>query len=1211
MMHKTNINQSHLLALYQTMHEHDDHIQANKLVDLYKKQMDKELIISFSGHFSAGKSSMINALLGRDILPNSPIPTSANIVKLTSGEGYVRVYFKHDAPIQYNEPYDIEAVKDFCMNKDTIKRLDISTSTDVIPDQCAIVDTPGIDAADDADRIMTESSLHVVDILFYVMDYNHVQSEVNLQFLKKMEQMKIPYYVIINQIDKHDEKELPFSVFQQKVEQTFSHWGLTPEDIYYSSLYDFTLSTNQFTHIKNKIKDLFVQGYRTHSRLDEAVQQIIDDHKEFLKDQAEEAILQIGHIDESTVDIEQKLENVEIQLQTLEENLLNFKQSFQNQVNQTLKNAYMMPRDIRDLAKLFLESQQKDFKIGFFGAKKKTEIEKKRRLEQFLTALQKSVESNVQWILRDKLLTLLKENELNDHQLMTHIQQLTVTLTKADIIDSIHPGAQLNGQYVLNYTENISQEIKRTFKSKTNDLLSQILAFYEDKTNDQRTQLIKEREKLILIKQQAIKKESISDSTDVAFEKINSQLQSPQFTKDTKAVVEKMIVKRNQVVIETLKSKNLTEKRTVEIRSGEEEVDNGSYTIDYIMPYVKQTLETVKDIHGVEQIVADIRRKRERLENRELTIALFGAFSAGKSSLINALIGKDLMPSSPNPTTAVINRINPVTQDVAHETGIVHLKDETWLYHDLFEIVKRFSPPNTDQFAELLSWAKNEEIYKKDALNKMYQAYLVALIDGYDDMKEIIGKKLTITINEFKDYAVDEKKSAYVKAIDLFYDCEMTRQGITLVDTPGADSMNARHTDVSFDYIKYADAILYVTYYNHALSRADKDFLMQLGRVKESFERDKMFFVVNASDLAKDEDELTLVLDYVNDQLIQLGVRFPRIYPISSKQSLQDKMKGLTLNKQMSHFEHDFYQFINEDLSSIMIESLIYDINRIEQSIQSYIHTLQLDETEKERFKEKLNNSQKQIITFLNEFDTKTYKEQIRDRVDKQLYYLRERMAIRFHDMFKDYFNPTTITKSGKDGMRQLKQCTEQLLDYVGYELLQEVRAVGLRVEKTLNDLIVEVDQKMKSKIRSIDQSLTMSELEIGDFETPIFQQAFNDLSLSRFKKVLARYRGTKAFFVDNEREQMRDSMFTIIEPEIEAYTALIKQIMATSYEEQWLNVLDTVKEKMKDEVHLYIKQQLEVMEDTNDLPIYIDVYEQMTQILRSIDQKEKHNDET
>src|SRR5699024_5027236 len=172
-----------------------------------------------------------------------------------------------------------------------------------------------------------------------------------------------------------------------------------------------------------------------------------------------------------------------------------------------------------------------------------------------------------------------------------------------------------------------------------------------------------------------------------------------------------------------------------------------------------------------------------------------------------------------------------------------------------------------------------------------YQSYLRAMVKGYDARKGNLGQELTISLDEFASFIVDEEKACYIEIVDLYYDCDLTRKGITIVDTPGADSVNARHTNVSFDYIKHADAILYVTYYNHAISSADRDFLMQLGRVKEAFELDKMFFIVNASDLAQSEQDLKLVLDYVKNQLLELGIRFPKIFPVSSKLSLENKIE--------------------------------------------------------------------------------------------------------------------------------------------------------------------------------------------------------------------------------------------------------------------------------------------------------------------------------
>ena len=62
--------------------ENEDSERVEKLNLFARKLLQKEFVIGFAGHFSAGKSSMINALSGEDILAASPIPTSANIVKV-------------------------------------------------------------------------------------------------------------------------------------------------------------------------------------------------------------------------------------------------------------------------------------------------------------------------------------------------------------------------------------------------------------------------------------------------------------------------------------------------------------------------------------------------------------------------------------------------------------------------------------------------------------------------------------------------------------------------------------------------------------------------------------------------------------------------------------------------------------------------------------------------------------------------------------------------------------------------------------------------------------------------------------------------------------------------------------------------------------------------------------------------------------------------
>src|SRR5699024_6527843 len=274
---QTQITQQRLAALYQAITENGDAKSADKLLQIYEKLNNREFMISFTGHFSAGKSSMINHLLGKSILPKSPIPTSANVVKIKSARGSARLYTDEGATYEYEEPYDIDIIKEYAKNKGNIKEIEISTKEAILPDGCTIIDTPGIDAADDADRLITESSLHLVDALIYVMDYNHVQSEVNLHFLKKVQDYGIPVYMIINQIDKHNEQELTFKNFVEKIKQTFDQWGIHPEIIYYSSLIEANAPHNQIDDIKMKLFYLLDTQSNDLFNIERSVNQVIDE----------------------------------------------------------------------------------------------------------------------------------------------------------------------------------------------------------------------------------------------------------------------------------------------------------------------------------------------------------------------------------------------------------------------------------------------------------------------------------------------------------------------------------------------------------------------------------------------------------------------------------------------------------------------------------------------------------------------------------------------------------------------------------------------------------------------------------------------------------------------------------------------------------------------------------------------------------------------
>lgn len=108
--------------------------------------------------------------------------------------------------------------------------------------------------------------------------------------------------------------------------------------------------------------------------------------------------------------------------------------------------------------------------------------------------------------------------------------------------------------------------------------------------------------------------------------------------------------------------------------------------------------------------------------------------------------------------------------------------------------------------------------------------------------------------------------------------------------------MNKRHTELAFQYMKDADALLYLTYYQHAFSKADRSFLRKLGLIKDAFSMDKMFFILNAADLAESPAELQTVEDYVRGELLKEGIQNPHLYHVSSKQELSKKLRRITIS---------------------------------------------------------------------------------------------------------------------------------------------------------------------------------------------------------------------------------------------------------------------------------------------------------------------------
>lgn len=1139
-----------LVAVYEYLAEHNDQENAGKVGQLAGKLVHEEFAIAFCGHFSAGKSTIINRLVGENLLPSSPIPTSANLVRVKAGEEYAKVFFKNEKPRLYLAPYDYKMVKNYCKDGDQIQAIEISHSDSRLPSQTVIMDTPGIDSADDAHRIATESAIHLADLIFYVMDYNHVQSELNFMFTKELTEAGKEVYLVINQVDKHSQQELSFQEFKTSVVESFASWGVKPADIFYTSLKQDDHEYNQFPKLQAflaerlKEKDnLLLQS------IFYSLQKIVKDHLDVTEKKSELELEPFKDIlNELSVKEQEELADnynrLSEEKNALGEGPERAESEFDSEVNKIMANAYLMPFETRALAQSYLEACQSEFKVGWLFTKQKTLAAREERLNLFYQGILEKTKSQLEWHLRDFLLQFLKENRVENKDLLAKIQSFTLHFSSDLLAAAVKPGARLSGNSVINYTDNVATEIKLLAKSVLTGLKAEILNALQEKNTASQVRLNQKSaslERYIAALEQVRKYESAKSLKQTKLEELLSGangLEDDRFQLFDLKEEEFEVIHGQTGYVEQVQPKSSSPLNKPILKDKTPLSAAPSDRMKQTAGNLKQTAQLVQGLPGFMKLAGELQEKAERLEHKGFTVALFGAFSAGKSSFANALIGERVLPVSPNPMTAAISKIKPVNASYSHGTVLVKIKEEGAMLEDVNRALKLF-----DIYTESLTDAKikveklNGQLGQLGAAEKTNYAFLQAFTRGYAAFSERLGTVLTTTITEFGDYVAMEDKSCFVEWIDLYYDCPLTRKGITLVDTPGADSINARHTGVAFDFIKNSDAILFVTYYNHAFSKADREFLIQLGRVKDSFQLDKMFFVINAIDLAENEEEKEIVIEYVHEQLIKYGVRNPHLYPVSSLKALQEKEERITLPVSgMSAFEEAFYHFITNDLANLAVAASENELRRVSRLVAKLIASTREDAAVKQQKRVNIEAEKAGIHAILGQQTAQNLKNRLSQETEELIYYIKQRVFLRFNDFFKEAFNPTVLRDDGRNLKKALQNALDELLEQIGFDFAQELRATTVRLDRFAEKITAEYQSTLVERILEVNQDLSFSLFECKDKTQIDFEAAFRDIQYGLFAKAMAYFKNPKSFFEQNESKFMSEEIYRVLSTAADEY---------------------------------------------------------------------------
>lgn len=1156
-----------LLTAYQYFSSAGHEKNTSRICQLARKLSNHEFGIAFAGHFSAGKSRMINNLCGAELLPSSPIPTSANLVRVHSGrEQFARVYFKEGKPRKYLAPYDYDMVRSFCKDGDQVTVIELSHRNLTLPAHVVVMDTPGIDSADDAHRMATEDALHMADVIFYVMDYNHVQSELNFTFTRELTKAGKEVYLVINQIDKHREGELTFDSFRKSTEEAFRSWGVEPAGIFYTSLKELNHPHNQFHQLQALMwRRIEIRDQLLVNSIYASLQKICDEY------QAEQDRSGEAERNNATSILKElssdRLEQIKADFAALreEEKALaeDWESLFNKGITKILDNAYLMPTSTRDKAAEYLESCQPGFKVGFFfNRATKTKAEKERRREQFFSDVREKARSQIEWHVRTYILDFAKGRGVSDQDFLHQAQNITIEPPEELLLSSMRDGAKLtqDGSYVMNYTSNVAEGIKAVTRENVSVLRDQLRQILQSRAERRGAE----------IKHQL---DEISEYTDA----LQLLAQHEEHLHKVSAEMEEMLSARQEdlpdtdgiFVLEIIsedvveptgqqtdeQSETAMEPVNVQADSSpsreqvQDEVENpaedelqGTEKLKAVAAKLRHTAELIGQLPSMKRMSQELMARANRLDNKGFMVTLFGAFSAGKSSFANSLFGERLLPVSPNPTTAAINKIMPVDDEHPHGTVLIKLKDRDMLLSDVNRAFRSFGM-GVDSLEEAGNYI-GRALADSRVSRQRQKSFLRAFQQGYRHFASDLGTVLHKELSDFPSFAAEEAKSCFVEWIEVYYDCEFTRNGITLVDTPGADSINARHTDMSFNFIRQSDVILFVTYYNHAFSRADREFLIQLGRVKDAFQMDKMFFIVNAIDLAENQDEAEEVVKYVRNQLRHYGVKHPRMHPLSSKQILEDKLDG---KEGKYPFEEEFYHFVFHELTGVVVDVAEQEQERAKRLVDKLIKTSQEDANVREQRKETLIQHRLQTSQILSELTSRELQGGMTQELDELIYYVKQRVFLRFIDFFRESFNPADLRATGHTD-QLLKEALRQLMESLGFDMAQELRATTLRLENYLKRSVARRQVNLANRFREIDREIALSRPKV-EFEAGLeYKTAFQGSDLREFDNILSKFRSPKQFFEEGGSKVMAEELEKVLSIKADEYLNTEKQRMAEAF---------------------------------------------------------------
>ncbi len=218
-------------------------------------------------------------------------------------------------------------------------------------------------------------------------------------------------------------------------------------------------------------------------------------------------------------------------------------------------------------------------------------------------------------------------------------------------------------------------------------------------------------------------------------------------------------------------------------------------------------------------------KARQKAYELEFNVAVTGVINAGKSTLLNALLGKKILGASNVPETVNLTvlkyspepfaKVNFWSEAELRELGIAKDQDD--------EIVKIYGGAGVKYEGDPSETAQN--------LNVKFNA------DGESAAKfespsvsEICSEppaSKTVKTDEIKRYtSADSKYAKFVKSVELYENLELLKDNVRIIDTPGIDDAVALREELVRRFMRECDLMVHLMNVSQSATQKDLDFIV-------------------------------------------------------------------------------------------------------------------------------------------------------------------------------------------------------------------------------------------------------------------------------------------------------------------------------------------------------------------------------------------------